>query len=119
MDFSTLLLRTDPKKKAHAKTRVFSVQLLGLLTADSLWEPGSAGTRSSLRRPVWIAYAGTESASQAFTNNFRNGRKAGSGHENFEIPKRSGHRFSVQKVSAGLITVAYLPEGDQARSMIP
>jgi hypothetical protein len=83
--------------------------VLALTTADALWEPG-AGAKGSIRRPVWIAYAGTELESQPFTANLRDGRKAGSGNDVLEIPKRSGHRFSVQKVPGGLITAAYLPE---------
>jgi hypothetical protein len=57
MDFTTLTIRTEPKKDPEAKTRTFSVQLLGFLTADPLWEPGGNG---SAHRPVWIAYAGTD-----------------------------------------------------------
>ena len=40
MDFTTLTIRTAPKKDPDAKTRTFSVQLLGFLAADALWEPG-------------------------------------------------------------------------------
>jgi hypothetical protein len=110
MDFSTLTLQSAPKKKRTAKTRIFSVQLLGFLTAGSLWELGKPATQSPINRPVWIAYAGTERESQPFTANFRDGRKAYAGDDVLEIPRRAGHHWSTQKVPDGLITVAYLPE---------
>jgi hypothetical protein len=106
MDFSTLTIRTEPKKNPEAKTRTFSVQLLGFLTADSFWEPGGNG---STLRPVWIAYAGTERESNPFTANFRFGRKAGTTNEALEIPKRAPHRWTFQKVPGGIVTVAYIP----------
>jgi len=106
MDFSTLTIRSEPKKNPEAKTHTFSVQLLGFLTADPLWEPGGNG---SAFRPVWIAYAGTERESSPFTANFRAGRKAGTTSEALEIPKRGPHRWSFQKVPGGIVTVAYIP----------
>jgi hypothetical protein len=106
MDFSTLTIRSEPKKNPEAKTHTFSVQLLGFLTADPLWEPGGNGSAS---RPVWIAYAGTERESSPFTANFRAGRKAGTTSEALEIPKRGPHRWSFQKVPGGIVTVAYIP----------
>jgi hypothetical protein len=110
MDFSTLTIQTEPKKKLNAKSRVFSVQLLGFFTADALWEPWNGGTKGSTQRPVWIAYTGTESESQPFTANLRGGRKASSGSDVLETPKRGGYRWTYQKVPGGLVTVAYLPE---------
>jgi hypothetical protein len=50
MPFPALTIVTGPKKKVSAKTRTFSVHLLGFLTADGLWDPGGDG---SARRPVW------------------------------------------------------------------
>jgi hypothetical protein len=111
MGFSTLTIRTEPRKNPNAKTRTFSVQLLGFLTADALWEPETASSKSgSVHRPVWIAYAGTERESQPFTANLRAGRKAYVGNDALEILKRAGHRWAFQKVPNGLVTVAYLPE---------
>jgi hypothetical protein len=111
MGFSTLTIRTEPRKDLNAKSRTFSVQLLGFLTADALWEPGTVSAKGgSVRRPVWIAYAGTERESQPFTANLRAGRKAYAGDDALEIPKRAGHRWTFQKVPNGLVTVAYLPE---------
>src|SRR5436309_4263130 len=72
MVFTTLTIRTEPKKDPDAKTGTFSVQLLGFVSADALWEPGGNG---SAYRPVWIAYAGTEREAHPFTGNLRAGRK--------------------------------------------
>jgi hypothetical protein len=106
MDFSTLTIRTEPKKDPRAKTHTFSVQLLGFLAADSFWESGGKG---SALRPVWIAYAGTDRESSPFTANFRCGRKACTTSDALEIPKRAPHRWTVQKVPGGIVTVAYIP----------
>ena len=111
--FSTLTIQTESKKKQKlqtTKSRVFSVQLLGFFTADALWEPWNGGAKGSTQRPVWIAYIGTESESQPFTANLRGGRKAGSGNDVLETPRRAGYRWTYQKVPGGLVTVAYLPE---------
>jgi len=106
MDFTTLTIRTEPKKDPDAKTRTFSVQLLGFLAADALWEPGGNG---SACRPVWIAYAGTEREAHPFTANLRGGRKAATGSDVLEIARRSPHRWMAQKVPGGVVTVAYIP----------
>lgn len=106
MDFTTLTIRTEPKKDPEAKTRTFSVQLLGFLTADPLWEPGGNG---SAHRPVWIAYAGTDREAHPFTANLRAGRKAATNSDSLEIAKRSPHRWTTQKVPGGVVTVAYIP----------
>ena len=106
MDFSTLTIRTEPKQDPEAKTRTFSVQLLGFLTADLLWEPGGNGT---VHRPVWIAYAGTDRESHPFTANLRGGRKAATSSDCLEFARRSPHRWTAQKVPGGVVTVAYIP----------
>jgi hypothetical protein len=107
MDFTTLTIQTATKKDPTAKSRTFSVQLLGFLLADSFWEPGGNG---STARPVWIAYAGTERETHPFTANLRAGRKATTGNDVLDLPKRAPHRWTTQKVPNGLITVAYIPE---------
>jgi hypothetical protein len=106
MDFTTLTIRTEPKKDPDAKTRIFSVQLLGFLAADALWEPGGNG---SADRPVWIAYAGTEREAHPFTANLRGGRKAATGSDVLEFARRSPHRWRAQKVPGGVVTFAYIP----------
>ena len=106
MDVSTLTIRAEGKDP-KAKTRTFSVNLLGFLAADSLWEPRGNG---SAVRPVWLAYAATERESHPFTANLRAGRKAVSGNDALEIPRRAPHRWTFQKVPGGLVTVTYIPE---------
>lgn len=93
--------------RSEAKTRVFSVRLMGYLLADSLWESSRSG---SMLQPAWIAYLGTDQESRAFTANFRAGRKAKAEGDVFALPKRSPHRWRVQRVPEAAITVAYLPE---------
>ena len=106
MDFPSLTIKPEAKKGSTAKTRIFSVQLLGYLAADPLWEPGGNG---STVRPVWLAYAATDRASHPFTANLRAGRKAVAASDVLDFPRRT-HRFTFQKVPGGLVTVAYLPE---------
>ncbi|MDP9120129.1 MAG: hypothetical protein M3O15_01985 [Acidobacteriota bacterium] len=107
MGVSTLTLATERKDTA-AKTRTFSVHLLGYLTADSLWEPGGDG---SARRPVWLAYFGTERETHPFTANLRAGRQARTQDGLLlEIGHRAPHRWTSQKVPNGLVTVVYLSE---------
>jgi len=108
MDGSTLTIRFESNKKGRpAKTRTFALHLVGFLAADALWEPG--GDRSAIR-PVWLAYAGSDRESHPFTANLRAGRQAETGDETLEIPRRSPHRWTFQKVPGGLVTVAYIPD---------
>lgn len=107
--------RGQRSKRANAtprKTRQFSVTLLGWVGADRWWQSGST-ERST--RPVWMAYAGSESAVRAFTANLRKGRKAAlaryhSVDDSFEIPKSSGHRFLVERHGDVATCSIYLPE---------
>jgi hypothetical protein len=107
MPFPTLTIETGPKKKVTAKTRTFSVHLLGFLTADGLWEPGGDG---SVRRPVWLAYFGTERESHPFTANLRGGKKARAEGDVLELAQRALYRWTSHKVPGGIVTVAYLPD---------
>jgi hypothetical protein len=57
MSSTTVTLEAPPGKRGSAKTRIFSVHLLGFLTADSLWTPvgtarpnGRSGSPSSVQR---------------------------------------------------------------------
>ena len=68
MSLATLTLEVG--RRSEAKTRVFSVRLLGYLLADGLWERTGSG---SVLQPAWIAYLGTDQESRAFTANFRAG----------------------------------------------
>jgi hypothetical protein len=95
------------RKKKGAKSRAFSVQLLGYLLADSLWESKRTG---GALQPVWVAYLGTDQECRAFTANFRAGRAADAGSDRFQLPKKAPHRWVVQRVPDASITVGYLPE---------
>lgn len=106
MAVSTLTLKRSAGKGRAKKARTFSVRLMGYLQANFLW---SSGLGDEIR-PAWIAYLGTESESQAFTSNFRAGRKAETQRNTFKIPKSAPHRWTTQQVPGGVITTAYLPE---------
>ncbi len=88
-----------------AKTRAFSVSLLGYLTADELWE---GGRFDNLVRPVWIACFGTDQESRVFFANFRSGYKAKTPSARFQLPKKALYRWSTQEVPGGVISVGYL-----------
>lgn len=106
MAVSYLTLKRSTGKGRVKKTRTFSVRLLGYLQANFLWHSGLGDEI----RPAWIAYLGTDSESQAFTSNFRAGRKAETQRNTFKIPKSAPHRWTTQQVPGGVITTAYLPE---------
>jgi len=103
---STLTLKRSTGKGRAKKTRTFSVRLLGYLKANLLWDCALGDEI----RPVWIAYLGTDAETQAFTSNFRGGRKAETERNTFKIPRRAPHRWTTQQVPGGVITTAYLPE---------
>ena len=103
---STLTLKRSTGKGRAKKTRTFSVRLLGYLKANFLWDCPLGDEI----RPIWIAYLGTDSETQAFTSNFRGGRKAETERNTFKIPKKAPHRWTTQQVPGGVITTAYLPE---------
>jgi hypothetical protein len=107
MGFPALTIETAPKKDGSAKTRTFSVHLLGFLTADALWASGGEG---SAERPVWLSYFGTESETQPFTANLRGGRKARADGDVLELGRRLYRWSPPQRVPHGVVTVAYLPE---------
>lgn len=104
------------KAAGPVKTRRFSVTLLGWTAADSMWFTTG---QQNVTQPVWMAYAGSESAVRAFTANLRCGHKAamslGPGHgeyrgDIFQIPKRSGHRWVQQRLGDSALGMVYLPE---------
>jgi hypothetical protein len=107
LTIESALKKGGPSKGGVTKTRSFSVHLLGFLSADPLWDPG--GDRSA-GRPVWLAYLGTESETQAFTANLRAGRKARVAGDVLELGKRRYRWAPPQKVPNGIVTIAYLPE---------
>jgi hypothetical protein len=86
---------------------------LGYVLADDLWELGS-GAKDRQHRPVFLAYAGTDQASRAFSANLRAGRPAviadrSSLVTKLEIPKSAGFRFQTFSREGATITLAYLP----------
>ena len=116
MPFSVLQIERSSGKGRSRKTRIFSLRLLGHITAEALWDGPVSG---NAKRPVWIAYLGTEQESQAFTANFRGGYTAAVGLTAFQIPKSSPHRWSTQKVPGGVVTVAYHPDLFQLDPVAP
>ena len=56
------------------KTRQFSAIMLGFITADALWDGGSANTKHT--RPVYLALGGPETTLRPFIYNLKAGRKA-------------------------------------------
>lgn len=122
-DFPLLTIEQEVKTRgsrgrgAPVKTRRFSTTLLGWVGADSLWDCGSTAKST---RPVWLAYAGSESAVRAFGANLRGGHRAamrvpgprryGYDSDIFQLPKRSGHRWVHQRFGDTAVTVAYLPD---------
>ena len=107
MSSTTVTLEAPPGKRGSAKTRIFSVHLLGFLTADSLWTSGGDG---SVQRPIWLAFFGSESETRPFTANLRAGRRARAGGDLLELPVGAHRWVPPQKVPTGVISVAYLPE---------
>ncbi len=107
--FRELVIEREERKGrgGPGKTRRFAVRLLGHATANRLWDCPTSG---SVRRPVWVAYFGTEGESGPFTANFRASRKAATRNEVLQIPKKAPFRWTTHRVPGGVITVAYLPE---------
>jgi len=108
----TITVETKPQREGQ-KSRSFSVELLAYLLANDLWELG-AGSKDRHYRPVFIAYAGTDQASRAFSANLRAGRPAvvtGNSHlaTKFEVPKSAGFRFETYSREGATLTLAYLP----------
>jgi hypothetical protein len=107
-----ITVETKPQREGQ-KSRSFSVELLAYVLANDLWELG-AGGKERHHRPVFMAYAGTDQASRAFSANLRSGRPAvvaGNSHlvTRFEVPKSAGFRFETHSRQGATLTLAYLP----------
>ena len=107
-----MTIETKPEREGQ-KSRSFSVELLAYVLADDLWELG-AGAKERQHRPVFIAYAGTDQASRAFSANLRAGRPAvvadnSSLVTKLEVPKSAGFRFETFSREGATLTLAYLP----------
>jgi hypothetical protein len=108
----TITVETKPQREGQ-KSRSFSVELLAYVLANDLWELG-AGSKERQYRPVFMAYAGTDQASRAFSANLRAGRPAvvtGNSHlvTKFEVPKSAAFRFETYSREGATLTLAYLP----------
>lgn len=105
-------LRIEPQKEG--KGRTFSANLLGYVTADSLWELGLNGNGI---RPVWVCYATSEGESRPFTANAQLGKKIlisdryRSKRDPFmELLRSAEYEFTTQRFPEGIVTTAFLPE---------
>ncbi len=111
MNRKTITVETKPQREGQ-KSRSFSVELLAYVLANDLWELG-AGSKERHHRPVFLAYAGTDQASRAFSANLRAGRPAVVTGSNlvtrFEVPKSAGFRFETYSREGATLTLAYLP----------
>jgi hypothetical protein len=108
----TITVETKPQREGQ-KSRSFSVELLAYVLANDLWELGAGGKERN-HRPVFMAFAGTDQASRAFSANLRSGRPAvvaGHSHQvtKFEVPKSAGFRFETHSREGATLTLAYLP----------
>ena len=107
----TLTVDSKPKREGE-KTRSYSVELLAYVLANDLWELGG-GAKERQHRPVFMAYAGTDQASRAFSANLRVGRPAvvagSSLATKFEIPKSAPFRYETFSREGATLTLAFLP----------
>jgi len=108
----TIIVESKPQREGQ-KSRSFSVELLAFILANDLWELGAGGKERN-HRPVFMAYAGTDQASRAFSANLRCGRPAvvaGNSHlaTKFEIPRSAGFRYETFSREGATLTLAYLP----------
>jgi hypothetical protein len=94
------------------KSRTFRVELLAWVVANSLWELGST-QKERTHRPVFLAFAGTGSASRSFKANLQGGRtaveSAQGGGLRFEIPRSAGFRYESSGQGDASLTLVYLP----------
>jgi hypothetical protein len=105
----TITIETKPAAVGE-KSRSFSVELLAWVMANSLWELGATG-RDRVLRPVFLAFAGSTSASRAFQANLQTGRIAEEerGGLKFEVPRSAGFRYEAIGRGEGCLTLVYLP----------
>jgi hypothetical protein len=108
----TITVESRPQREGQ-KSRSFSVELLAYVLANDLWELG-AGAKERSYRPVFMAYAGTDQATRAFSANLRSGRPAviadrSSLTTKFEIPRSAGFRYETFSHEGATLTLAYLP----------
>lgn len=111
MNRKTITVESKPLREGQ-KSRSFSVELLAYVLANDLWELGSGGKERS-HRPVFMAYAGTDQGSRAFSANLRGGRPAVTAGSSlttrFEVPRSAGFRFDKFTREGATLTLVYLP----------
>lgn len=109
MNRTTITVESKPQRLGQ-KSRSFSVELLAYILANDLWELGS-GAKDRTVRPVFMAYAGTDQGSRAFSANLRAGRTAAAqgGGLRVEIPRSAGFRYETYSREGATLTLAYLP----------
>jgi hypothetical protein len=77
-----------------------------------MWELGST-SKERTHRPVFMAFAGTGSASRSFKANLQAGRTAveavQGGRLRFEIPRSAGFRYESTGQGDASLTLVYLP----------
>jgi len=105
----TITVESKPQREGQ-KSRSFSVELLAYILANGLWELGG-GAKERHHRPVFMAYAGTDQGSRAFSANLRGGRPAvvAGGSTRFEVPRSAGFRYETCSREGAMFTLAYLP----------
>lgn len=106
------VLTIEQDSRPGRKSRRFSAQLLGYLTADMLWPGG--GTDTKAVRPVWAQIASSHDAAGPFLMNLKMGKKASSGRDKSDAPfewlKSAGYAYAMQKTDAGVLATVYLPD---------
>lgn len=96
--------------KEDGKGRSFSATLVAYVTADRLW--GGAATSDNMR-PVYLAFAGTDTELRPFVANLRLGRKAECGYkgrEKYEVLKSAGFQCSWQRTPVGSLVTLFAPD---------
>ena len=95
--------------KDEGKGRAFSATLVSYVTADNLCPGGS----SDNIRPIFMAFAGTDTELRPFVANLRLGRKAENGYrgrEKFEVLKSAGFQVSWQRTPKGSLVNIFAPD---------
>lgn len=111
----TLVIRTGKSEKG----RSFQGTLLAYADADALWTLGGANTE--VHRPVWFVAACSEQEAGPFQANLRLGNMAevpngnrGTGRnskgDRFELCRSARYQYAVQRLPAGTVIQAFLPE---------
>jgi hypothetical protein len=98
------------RRNRHRKTRAFSCTLLRML-AWSAYKP-SQNKGSTVFRPIFLDFCGTESEHRAFVANLRMGRVASlSDRESIELLRSEPYKYALPvRCEAGVRQIVYYPE---------